>query len=95
MKDRYCMVRTSDAGVFAGTIEKLEGNVAKLVNARRIWYWAGAASLSQLANEGTSNPKSCKFPAAVPEVLVFGVIEIIPISKIAEASIGAVEEWRK
>ena len=88
------MVRSRGAGVFAGTVQKLEGQQALLSNARRIWYWDGAASLSQLATEGTKAPKKCKFPAPVPEVLLFEVIEIIPITEEAEASIAVVPEWR-
>lgn len=92
---RYCMVRTYSAGVFAGTIDELEGDTAILNNARRIWYWDGAASLSQLANSGTSKPQECKFPEAVPEVMLKGVIEIIPISEAARESIASVPVWKK
>ena len=95
MIGRYCMVRTYSAGVFAGTIKSRDGKEALLTDARRIWYWAGAASLSQLANEGTSAPKDCKFPAPVPEVLLTEVIEIIPISDIARKSIDSVQPWKK
>jgi len=87
------MVRTYSAGVFAGTIETLEGKVAKLTNARRIYYWDGAATLSQLATDGTSKPEKCKFPVAVDEVILTQVIEIIPITDKAKASIDSVAVW--
>jgi hypothetical protein len=93
MEGRYCMVRTRSAGVFAGTVKKLEGQHALLINARRIWYWAGAATLSQLATDGTSLPSKCKIPAPVAEVLLFDVIEIIPITEAAAESIEKVPEW--
>ena len=95
MIGKYCMVRTYSAGVFAGTVKSREGKEAVLTDARRMWYWAGAASLSQLAIEGTSTPKECKFPASVPEVLLTEVIEIIPISETARESIAAVPVWKK
>jgi len=88
------MVRTYSAGVFAGTIETLEGKSAKLTNARRIYYWYGAATLSQLATDGTSKPEKCKFPVAVDEVLLTEVIEIIPITDKAKASIDSVPTWK-
>lgn len=90
---RYCMVRTYSAGVFAGYVKERNGREVTLVNARRIWYWDGAASLSQLAVDGTSKPENCKFPCEVPEVLLTDVIEIIPIGKKAEVSIKGVPVW--
>jgi hypothetical protein len=65
-----------------------------LSNARRIWYWAGAASLSQLAVTGTSKPGECKFPVAVPRVELLEAIEILDVTPEAWASIGGVPEWR-
>lgn len=32
-------------------------------NVRRIWYWEGANTLSQLAVDGTQLPDKCKFTA--------------------------------
>lgn len=92
---RYCMVRTYSAGVFAGTVKERSGEEIVLTAARRIWYWEGAASLSQLANSGTSKPKQCKFPEPVPEVMLRGVIEIIPISDAARESIAGVPVWKQ
>ena len=91
----YCMVRTYSAGVFAGYIESRNGKEAVLRNARRIWYWDGAASLSELATRGTSKPENCKFPVAVDKVILTEVIEIIPITAEAKASIDGVEMWTK
>ena len=91
----YCMVRTYSAGVFAGYVESREGKEAVLRCARRIWYWDGAASLSQLATDGTSKPENCKFPCAVDKVILTEVIEIIPITAKAKASIDGVRVWTK
>jgi len=90
---RYCIVRTYSAGVFAGIVESREGKEVALKDARRLWYWSGAASLSELSTRGTSNPKKCKFPAVVPEVLLTEVIEILPVSDIARKSIESVPVW--
>lgn len=90
----YCMVRTYSAGVFAGYVESREGKEATLRNARRIWYWDGAASLSQLATDGTSKPENCKFPCPVDRVTLTEVIEIIPITKRAQKSIEEVAVWK-
>lgn len=90
----YCMVRTYSAGVFAGYLESREGKEATLRNARRIWYWDGAASLSQLATDGTSKLENCKFPCPVDSVTLTEVIEIIPITKKAKKSIEEVAVWK-
>lgn len=95
MLNKYCMVRTYSAGVFAGTLAERNGKEALLKNARRIWYWSGAATLSQLAVEGTTDPKKCKFPCEVSEILLTEVIEIIPISEKAKASIEMVPIWKQ
>lgn len=90
----YCMVRTYSAGVFAGYLESRDGKEAVLRNARRIWKWAGATDLSQLATDGTSNPKECKFPCTVNKVVLTEVIEIIPITKKAQKSLEEVPVWK-
>ena len=91
----YYIVRTYSAGVFAGNILKREGMEVTMTNARRIWQWSGAATLSQLALEGTKNPTGCKFPEAVPEVLLTQAIEILKCTKGAEESIKGVPVWKK
>lgn len=91
----YVICRTYSAGVFAGYLAKREGREVTMKDARRIWYWAGAASLSQMAIDGTSQPDNCKFPAPVPEVLLLEAIEIIPVTAKAEASIKAVPVWKQ
>lgn len=92
---KYVMARTYSAGVFAGFLFKRNGKEATLKNARRIFYWDGAASLSELAVRGTSKPENCKFPVAVPEVILTEVIEIIPTTKEGQKSIETVKIWSK
>lgn len=89
----YVIVRTYSAGVFAGTLESEEGRVVVLSNARRIWHWEGAASLSQLAAEGTSKPYGCKFPQPVSEVKLYEAIEMLKTTQKARRSISKVPVW--
>ena len=91
----YVLIRTERAGVHAGTLVARKGQEATLSNARRIWYWDGAATLSQLAMEGTKNPGGCKFPCAVKEITLLGVIEVIPCTQAARKSIEAVPVWKR
>ena len=93
--DKRKIVRTNKAGVFFGKIEKKDGNTITLSNARRLWYWEGAASLSELAQFGTANVSGCKFPCAVDEVELFEVLEILSVTNEAAASIDGVKEWKR
>lgn len=95
MIGKYVLVRTYSAGVHVGILESRNGKEVTLTNARRIWYWEGAATLSQLAMDGTSKPENCKFPCAVNEILLTEAIEIIPITDKARESIASVNVWTK
>lgn len=91
----YKMIRADRAGVFAGYLESLDGSTVILRNARRIWAWYGAASLSQLATDGTSRPSDCKFPCEIAKVQILGVIEILDVTEKAQKSIQSVPVWAK
>lgn len=94
MDKKYYIVRADRAGVFAGNIKDRNGDEVTMTNVRRLWYWEGAASLSQMAVEGVSRPRSCKFTVVVPEMTILGVIEIIPCTTTAEEKIKGVEAWK-
>ena len=90
----YVIVRSDRAGVFAGYLAKRDGQEVSLRNVRRLWYWDGAASLSQLATDGVSKPDNCKFSVPVPEQTVLTVIEVIPASEKARLSVQSVKQWK-
>jgi hypothetical protein len=92
-KKRYVIVRTYSAGCFAGVLERQVGKEVTLSNARRLWYWKGAASLSQLAMEGTKCPNGCKFPVPVTSIDLTEAIEIIDVTDVARESIESVPLW--
>ena len=91
---KYVIVRTYSAGVFAGYLESRTGQEVILKNARRLWYWEGAASLSQLAQEGTTQPNKCKFPCEVDSITLLQAIEILSVTPKAEKSIKDVPVWK-
>ena len=92
---RYVIARTYSAGVFAGYLDKKVGKEVVLLNARRLWQWAGAASLSQMSMEGTKNPENCKFPCEVSRVELTEVIELLDVTEKARLSIANVPIWQK
>ena len=89
----YKIVRTYSAGVFAGYLESENGQEVVLRKARRLWYWSGAASLSQLAEEGVKDISNCKFPKEVTRVKLLQAIEILDVTKQAQESIANVPVW--
>lgn len=95
MLNNYCIVRGNRSGVFAGIVKEINGDQVLMTNVRRIWYWDGAATLSQMAMEGVTNPTGCKFTVEVNELLVLDAIEILRCTEVAEACIKAVKVWRR
>lgn len=90
----YVIVRAEGAGVFAGYLEKEdESDTVVMRNARRLWYWDGASSLSELAVHGTAKPENCKFPCEVSKIKIFNVIEILDTTEKARKSIQSVVNW--
>lgn len=88
------IVRSTNAGVFYGTLSEKEGQEVELKDCRRLWYWGGAASLHQLAAEGVTNPADCKFTMRIASINLLE-IEIIPCTERAITSIESVEEWKR
>jgi hypothetical protein len=94
-KGDYIICRTREAGVHAGELASKKGEEIVLKNARRLWYWDGAASLSQLSQEGVTKPENCKFPCEVPTVTLRPWIELLPVTKRARQSIAQVAIWQR
>ena len=90
---KYVIVRTYSAGVFAGYLKSREGREVVLINARRIWRWDGAASLSELAVSGVSTPEKCKFSCEVSRIELTEIIEVLECTEKAKKSIASVKEW--
>lgn len=90
----YVVIRTYSAGVHVGTLVCKKGREVILSDARRIWGWDGAASLSQLAADGVSKPQNCKFSVAVASITLLESIEIIPCTDAAKINISRVPEWK-
>lgn len=95
MDNRYYIVRGDHSGVFFGRIKERNGQEVKMADVCNIWYWDGAATLLQLATEGTKAPDNCKFTMTVNELEVLDAIELIPCTDAAEKSIKGVREWKR
>lgn len=75
-----CIIRTYSAGVWFGEVEQKSGNEVIVKNARRMWRWhaAESISLSAVALHGIKEAQS-KIAEAVPQVWL-EAIELIPCS---------------
>jgi hypothetical protein len=81
-KGTLVLVRAQSAGVHFGTLEAYSGQEVHLKNARRLWSWAGALSLSEVSAKGVEIKNSnTKISVPVEEILLTTAIEIIPISE--------------
>ena len=94
MDNQYYIIRGDRSGVFFGKLGSRNGQEVEIVEARRLWYWSGAASLSQLAAEGVKDPRNCKFTVTVPQIVILDAIELIPCAKEAVENIKRVPEWK-
>lgn len=95
MIGKKVIVRGDRSGVFFGTLAEKNGREVVLNNCRRLWYWDGAASISQLAAEGTTEPRKCKFTMTVAEIAILDAIEIITCTEEASKVIEGVSVWKR
>ena len=81
------IIRTYSAGVWCGTLSQKSGNEVILTNARRLWRWwaAESISLSGVANFGIIEDKSQIAPKV--DGVWLEAIEIIQTTDKAEKSI--------
>jgi len=87
------IVRTYSAGVFYGNLESRKGKEGVMTDVLCIYYWSGAATLLQLAVDGTQKPSECKFTKKVPRIELTEIIEVIDVTEKAQKSIEGVKEW--
>lgn len=88
------IVRGDRSGVFYGTLNERNGQEVELLNCRRLWYWDGAASISQIAKEGVKKPENCRFTVSVDQIAILDTMEIIPCTDDAVKNIEGVPVWK-
>ena len=89
------LIRSYASGVHFGELVSEvftpAGKVVVLANSRRIHYWEGAASLSQVAIEGIA---SGRVAMTLPEIEIVNVIETIPLSEVAITNLENQPVWK-
>ena len=91
MIGKRVIVRTFSAGVHYGTLASLDGQQAVLTDARRIWYWEGAFTLSEVSQKGVS--QKSKLSISVPEIVLTEAIEVIPCTDAAVACLDGIKAY--
>jgi len=95
MIGKCVMIRTCSAGVHFGTLIAKDGQSVLLHNAKRVHYWDGACSLSQLAKDGSSKGEECRISVKVKEIILEQVIETILMTDEAIENLYGIKEWKK
>lgn len=93
---QYCVVRTCSAGVHIGYVKSFgekHPQHALLLKSRRLHYWDGACSLSQVAMDGVND--SSRIAMELPVIELTDVIEVIPCSSKAADYFKAAKVWKK
>lgn len=85
----------SGGGIHFGFLKSKVADEVILVGSRRVQYWSGAASISEMAIRGVGKPAECRFAPVVPEITLLKVVEIIPVSTKAQANLFGVPVWTK
>lgn len=89
------LIRSYSSGIHFGTLEQAQPLqdrlITKLLNSRRIHYWNGACSCSQIAEDGIT---SGRVAITLPTLVVADVIEIIPLSERATSNLESQEVWK-
>jgi hypothetical protein len=70
----------------------LAGMEVELINTRRLYKWAGALTISELAAIGTTNPSGCQFTMEIPSITLVA-IEIVPATQVGFSSLTSVPVW--
>lgn len=94
---RYVCIRTYSAGVHFGylksCVEARDGYYAvELLQARRMWSWSGANTLSDLAENGSAKPTECKFTLPVSKIKLMA-IEVIDVSENGKTKLDEIPTW--
>lgn len=90
---KKCVFRGDRSGVFYGELADKNGQEVEIKNCRRLWYWDGACSISEIALSGVKNPNNCKFTVTVESLVITDCIEIDVCTEKAIRNIESVKVW--
>lgn len=91
----FVLVRTESAGVHVGIVKDYndETGVITLTQSRRIHYWKGACSCTEIALNGIADTADSRIALILPIIKLRGWIEIIPMTKKAAKCLMEAPTW--
>lgn len=89
---KKCLIRSYDAGVYFGTVRKVDGDIVLVKDVRNIWYWEGAACLSQIVNDGVRD--TSRISQVVKSMIIGNVCQIMPLEDKAIENLYSQKIWK-
>lgn len=89
--NKKVLVRSYHAGVYFGTLTKVEGETVRMENVRNIWHWTGASCMSQIANDGI---KGNKVSPVVGSMVINRVCQILALTDTAIKNLENQPIWK-
>lgn len=91
--NKQIIARIERAGVFHGTLDYIDSDIIRLKDARRLYYWEGALSVTDMAAKGIKGGK-VTVPISTVEFLTDQIVELNECSVDATKSIESIKPWK-
>ncbi len=91
--NKKIIARIDRAGVFHGTLDYIDGEIIRLKDARRIYCWDGALSVTDIAAKGITGGK-VTIPVSTVEFMSDKIVELNECSEESTKSIESIKAWR-
>lgn len=91
--NKTVIARIERAGVFMGVLDYIDGDIVRLKDVRRIYYWEGALSVTDMAVNGITSGK-VTVAVGVAEFNRSALVEINECTEKAVEKIKTIAPWR-
>lgn len=91
--NKTVIARIERAGVFMGALDYIDGDIVRLKDVRRIYYWMGALSVTDMAVNGITSGK-VTVAVGVAEFNRSALVELNECTEKAIKKIKAIAPWR-
>lgn len=88
------IARIERAGVFHGTLAAKDAEITTMTDVRRIYYWEGALSVTDMSVTGVNASSKITLPAKRVVFQTARVIELVECTDEANKSIESIKPWK-